>query len=211
MPAPTVRDLFDRAVALGLVTTERAAATPTYGASGLDEPLVGPDGEPGDEVAEWLVALGVGFTVHGEDVDDVAAAYEDTLLALAACTRGLFTIIDVQLRGNQLTFRSNGRPVTWHVDDFGDYLDHMPFFEDLDTFELPTSPLRWHERPYRESGDDDYYFFAEPVALATLAREYALEVVPLATGLTSPPDDQGAPPPPSAPPQRGLWRRLTGG
>lgn len=206
-PAPTVRDLFDRAVALELVTPERAAATPTYG--GLDRPLE----EPGDEVADWLVALGVGFTVHSGDLDDVAEAYADTLQALAACTRGLFTITDVRLDDGELTFRRNGQPVTWHVDDFGDYLDHMPFFEDLDAFEVATSPLRWHELPDREVGDDDYWFFAEPTALAALAAEFGLRVVPLDTGLPPADREQVAPSlgPAGAPPRRGLWRRLSGG
>lgn len=171
----TYRGFAARLVALGMVTEPKAAE---FLADTQD-----PDEElPAGERPRALVDLGAAVAVHTDDVGldglDLVDAYEEILVAAAACSGGSVVVENVEMAEQEdeeeggdylLTFTKNGEPLSWHLDDFGDYLDTLAVFEMLNA--LCPAPRDFH---CVTTGSDQIYVPASETQLAVLTGELGL-------------------------------------
>lgn len=185
-----VRQVVERAVALGLVDRPADGELP---GSAADKTL---DyyGEPDARALLGLLSdLGIVYEVDyktfrglGDSTDDERLAmYRRELEVIAGKTRGRIAISDVELvdvEGRQrLRFRRDGQPVEWPVypgpdEDFDALLTFTTYLDDL----VPaTSPERWCsvESPH-DPDEAPAFIFADPAALAELARPFDLTFSP---------------------------------
>lgn len=152
---------------IGLINPERAAAA-LPNLTGWDDP---------EDLLDVLELCGVSVSVHGEDVDDAGDAYRDILAEAAALTGGAITISDVEFEtGRYLTFRLNGAPRSWTIEqEADDYLDQGSVadrFHELNPG--GTDPRLFHTIPAPDAGDDDLYLLTTPDQARTLRDEFGL-------------------------------------
>lgn len=174
----TYRRFAARLVELEMVTAARAAqALATW--RDPDEEL------PADERAAALVHLGTAVNVHTDDVGldgpDLVDAYADLLTDAAACSGGSVVVDDIELTEQDdedeagdwlLTFTKNGKPMTWPLDDHGEYLDTLSIFESINGLRPDGADQRsFHGLP---NGSDQAYVLASKDQLAVLTDELGL-------------------------------------
>ena len=179
----TVRQVVERAVALGLVDEP---ADP-WGYK-LDEPFEN-YGKPDRPLLGLLEVLGIVFEADyklfrglsdGTD-EERLEIYQYCLEEVAGATRGRITLTDVELvdvEGEQrLRFRSNGKLVEWPLvpGEHEEVEAQLTFGTNLEDLLPADLPQEWcHvDSPY-EPGDAPAYIFADPAALAELARPFGL-------------------------------------
>lgn len=179
----TYRSFAARLVELEMVTASRAAEALAADADRHD-----PDEElPIDERPATLIQLGTGLSVHTEDVGldglDLRDAYADILTDAAACSGGSVVVENIQLTEQEdedaagdwlLTFTRNGQPMSWPIDDHGEYLDTLSIFESINDLR-PTSGVR---RSFHclSNGTDQAYVLASEAQLAVLTGELGLSL-----------------------------------
>ncbi|MEV1119307.1 hypothetical protein AB0I91_30000 [Actinosynnema sp. NPDC049800] len=176
----TYRRFAGRLVELGMVTEARVAEALSAIAEWRD-----PDGElPIDERAAALVELGTAVNVHTDDVGldgpDLVDAYEEVLTAAAACSGGSVVVEDVELTEQDdedaagdwlLTFTRNGQPVSWSIDDHGEYLDTLSIYESINDLRPTGDVQRKFHLLSTSPGADQVYVLASEAQLAVLTGE----------------------------------------
>ncbi|GAA4930194.1 hypothetical protein [Actinoplanes utahensis] len=183
---PTVRDVVDSAIALRLVSAEKAAVLSAWSDRPLSE--YGGGAKEAEVAVGVLIDLQVGFEVHSDDVDDLVSGYEGAFEELTACTDGLVTVADVEIvesaKGyDVLRFRLNGELVEWTVEHRGgDYLDQMPFFENMDAFTASAVPKRWALIDIDGEPLPGRYVFGEPAALHAFGERFGITFEVYAAG-----------------------------
>jgi hypothetical protein len=174
----TYRGLVDRLVALKILPAGCEEATLAL------VPWVTGDKEVGDLTPVLLEMLGVAVSVHGEDVDDLEESYRDILERAAALSGGAVVVTDVVLdsdhsNGTPLTFRMNGKPMSWREEHDGpDYLDQMTFVEQISELEPGgDDPRHFYGILGKEVCSDDCYLLLTDEQAAALNAEFDLSLV----------------------------------
>jgi len=175
---PSVREVVDRVVELGIADEGRVAAK--LSPEDLDEPLDHFGGVVG-LLAQLGVVYSIDYKTFRHACDDGGAGYRAELGWIEACTRGLVTITDVALvddgEGDHLLrFRTNGEPHQWSLphgpdENLGASLE---FTTSMSEFAPAGRPERWCTVEPWELGDDVEFVFGDPAALGRLGAEHGL-------------------------------------
>jgi hypothetical protein len=174
-----VRAVVERIVALGIVD-ERAVAE-KLDPGDLDRTLDYFGG-----VQDLLFELGIGYSIDYKTFrhacENDGAGYREELRYIAAATRGLLTITDVELVDDAdgdhlLRFRTNGEPHEWPISHRPDedFEASLQFTTSMDAFTPSGTPARWCSV---ELDEDLEFVFADPVALNRLGAEYGVTFEP---------------------------------
>lgn len=181
----TVHGVAARIVQLGLVTAETVEQE--LDSDDLQQPL---DffGQPDSAaVLSMLDTLGIRYTTDYKTFryacDDGSELYRDELERIAACTRGLLSITDVELVDDDggahvLRFNCNGQSHEWtipHGDEDEENMDsQMTFSMGIGELVPSSSSARWCGV---QSDDLDYgsqNVFGDPEALRLLGQEFGI-------------------------------------
>ncbi|WP_157172386.1 hypothetical protein [Nocardia pneumoniae] len=179
----TVRQVTARIVELGLV----AESTVEQGiqADLLDEKLDYFGDSESEAVLYLLDELGIRYTTDYKTFRDACGGsevYREELECVAACTRGLLSITDIELVddtvGNHvLRFLCNGQPHEWNIahNDEEDIETQMVFSYGLEDLLPRDSSARWCGVDSDDINFGMQAVFGDPQALSVLAAEFGIK------------------------------------
>ncbi|GAA0917925.1 hypothetical protein [Virgisporangium aurantiacum] len=168
----TYGDLLDRLIQLGIAPPDRRTDPDLAGF--LDDEVEEVDGTT-------FAELGVAVFVEGVD-GDVGRAYLDVIEAAAALSNGVVTdvVFDREADDDQLSFRVDGRPVTWWLDAHGpgDWIYSWSAIWGQLHLLAPggDDPRKFYDIEAADSADGTAYLLLTPEQADALRAEFALDV-----------------------------------
>ncbi|MDQ7909280.1 hypothetical protein RB614_32645 [Phytohabitans sp. ZYX-F-186] len=178
--------MTERVVELGLVDAEAAAALGRE--VPLDQTLDYFAESDGQAVLRVLDALEIWYDIGYKTFRGVCEfedqLYREQLDRIAARTRGLLTVTDVELVDDEdgdhlLRFRCNGEPREWRIphddEEEEEFSATMEFTMGISKLVPAGSPARWCGVDIDDADFGPQFVFGDPVALRQLGSEFGLK------------------------------------